>query len=60
MTDEAHEQDGLHRLVEMLVEEVSIVDRAANKHRFLIVKRDDSMDDEKKPGIERDVGRTCH
>ena len=38
--------DGVHRLVEMLVEEVSIVDRAANKHQFLIVKRDDSMNED--------------
>jgi hypothetical protein len=29
----------------MVVEEVSLVDRAANKHRFLIVKRDEAMDD---------------
>lgn len=38
--------DGVHRLVDMVVEEVSLVDRAANKHRFLIVKRDDAMDDD--------------
>jgi uncharacterized coiled-coil protein SlyX len=36
---------GVHRLVDMVVEEVSLVDRAANKHRFLIVKRSQSMDD---------------
>jgi hypothetical protein len=35
----------VHRLVDMVVEEVSLVDRAANLRRFLIVKRDDSMDD---------------
>jgi hypothetical protein len=40
------EGDGVHRLVDMVVEEVSLVDRAANKHRFLIVKRNDAMDDE--------------
>ncbi|MCP3104510.1 hypothetical protein LZ198_37175 [Myxococcus sp. K15C18031901] len=35
----------VHRLVDMVVEEVSLVDRAANKHRFLLVKRDgDTMD----------------
>ena len=39
--------DGVHRLVDMVVEEVSLVDRAANKHRFLIVKRDEAMDDDK-------------
>jgi hypothetical protein len=38
--------DGVHRLVDMIVEEVSLVDRAANKHRFLIVKRDDTMDED--------------
>jgi hypothetical protein len=37
--------DGVYRLVDMVVEEVSLVDRAANLRRFLIVKRDDSMDD---------------
>jgi len=47
MTDEAHGADGVHRLVDMVVEEVSLVDRAANKHRFLLVKRDDAMDDDK-------------
>lgn len=36
---------GVHRLVDMVVEEVSLVDRAANKHRFLVVKRDESMAD---------------
>lgn len=47
MTTEAHKADGVHRLVDMVVEEVSLVDRAANKHRFLIVKRDEAMDDDK-------------
>ena len=37
--------NGVHRLVDMVVEEVSLVDRAANLRRFLIVKRDDSVDD---------------
>jgi len=37
--------EGVHRLIDMVVEEVSLVDRAANNHRFLIVKRDDAMDD---------------
>jgi hypothetical protein len=41
----ANAPDGVHRLVDMVVEEVSLVDRAANLRRFLIVKRDDSMDD---------------
>jgi uncharacterized coiled-coil protein SlyX len=47
MTTEMHKEDAVHRLVDMVVEEVSLVDRAANKHRFLIVKRDDAMDDDK-------------
>lgn len=43
MSDSAAE--GVHRLIDMVVEEVSLVDRAANKHRFLIVKRNEAMDD---------------
>jgi hypothetical protein len=35
----------INRLLDMVVEEVSLVDRAANKHRFLIVKRSDEMDE---------------
>lgn len=45
-TQSHHAKDGVHRLIDMVVEEVSLVDRAANKHRFLIVKRDDAMDDD--------------
>ena len=43
MTELAKEEDEkqLHRLREMLVEEVSVVDRAANKRRFVIVKNQD-------------------
>lgn len=47
MTTETQKADGVHRLIDMVVEEVSLVDRAANKHRFLIVKRDEAMDDDK-------------
>lgn len=47
MTPFSKEQRDVHRLVDMVVEEVSLVDRAANKHCFLIVKRDESMDDDK-------------
>ena len=36
-------QGGVHRLLDMLVEEVSLVDRAANKRRFLVVKREPEM-----------------
>ncbi len=45
-TDPTANGDGVHRLIDMVVEEVSLVDRAANKHRFLLVKRNDAMDDE--------------
>jgi len=37
------QQDDVHRLRDIVVEEVSLVDRAANKRRFLVVKRSDSM-----------------
>jgi hypothetical protein len=35
----------VQRLIDIVVEEVSLVDRAANQHRFLIVKRRDEMPD---------------
>lgn len=35
----------VNRLLDIVVEEVSLVDRAANEHRFLIVKRDTPMAD---------------
>lgn len=44
MTATAENPDGVHRLLDIVVEEVSLVDRAANQHRFLIVKRSDPMD----------------
>lgn len=48
--DEASERaDGVHRLVDMVVEEVSLVDRAANQRRFLLVKRRTKMADEGTP-----------
>lgn len=63
MSTEKGSEPGVHRLVDMVVEEVSLVDRAANKHRFLIVKkakRGDSMADEEtettKPGDEKPAG----
>lgn len=48
MSDEGAErgeggEDTVTRLLDMVVQEVSLVDRAANKHRFLIVKRDEAM-----------------
>lgn len=46
MTSTTQGSASVHRLVDMVVEEVSLVDRAANKHRFLLVKRDgDTMHD---------------
>lgn len=41
---ERSEQD-VNRLLDIVVEEVSLVDRAANKQRFLIVKRSNEMDE---------------
>jgi hypothetical protein len=44
----AHGKGGpeVNRLLDIVVEEVSLVDRAANKHRFLIVKRSNDMADD--------------
>ena len=42
------DEDGVHRLRDIVVEEVSLVDRAANKRRFLVVKRSDDMADDGK------------
>jgi hypothetical protein len=47
MSTENDTDASVHRLVDMVVEEVSLVDRAANKHRFLVVKRREPMADEK-------------
>lgn len=52
----------VYRLIDIVVEEVSLVDRAANKHRFLIVKRDegegvdDDMEDLTQDGDDEDEG----
>lgn len=45
MTENNSTSRDIHRLLDIVVEEVSLVDRAANRHRFLIVKRSDSMDE---------------
>lgn len=45
MAETADAKDDVHRLRDILVEEVSLVDRAANKRRFLVVKRSDAMQD---------------
>jgi chemotaxis protein histidine kinase CheA len=57
----AREDDeaGVHRLRDMVVEEVSLVDRAANKRRFLVVKRSDDMADDAKDGTEVAPGPTA-
>lgn len=39
----AESAESVHRLKDILVEEVSLVDRAANKRRFLLVKREGEM-----------------
>ncbi len=51
--DGEKEASGVHRLRDILVEEVSLVDLPANKRRFLVVKRSEAMADEKKAGAAR-------
>jgi hypothetical protein len=46
---------GVHRLHDIVVEEVSLVDRAANKRRFLVVKRSTEMADNGKPKGRRET-----
>src|SRR5438067_13813753 len=43
------DHSGAHRLRDIVVEEVSLVDRAANKRRFLLVKRSNQMADNGRP-----------
>lgn len=43
LASNAQSQASIHRLLDIVVEEVSLVDRAANEHTFLVVKRDTSM-----------------
>ena len=45
MSERPKAEQGVNRLLDIVVEEVSLVDRAANKHRFLIVKRSNEMDE---------------
>jgi hypothetical protein len=49
---EDDDEPKVHRLRDMVVEEVSLVDRAANKRRFLIVKRSDEMAEDAEVGTE--------
>ena len=46
------EAAGVHRLRDIVVEEVSLVDRAANQRRFLVVKRSAEMADESNASAE--------
>lgn len=53
-TARASEDGGdLHRLRDIVVEEVSLVDRAANKRRFLVVKRSDGMSGQNGDDVEK-------
>ena len=47
----------MHRLRDILVEEVSLVDRAANKRRFLVVKRSGEVPQDGKRGRPRKAGK---
>lgn len=47
------QSDEVHRLRDIVVEEVSLVDRAANKRRFLVVKRSEGMSGENGDGVEK-------
>lgn len=49
----ADNETGVHRLRDIVVEEVSLVDRAANKRRFLVVKRSNAMADPDNPKARR-------
>jgi hypothetical protein len=48
-------KDDVHRLRDIVVEEVSLVDRAANKRRFLVVKRSGEMPDGEDHEMEETV-----
>lgn len=43
MSDAKQDPKQVHRLTDMTVEEVSVVDRAANRRKFLLVKREGDM-----------------
>lgn len=43
--DVSEEDEGVFRLTDMDTKEVSIVDRAANKRKFLVIKRDEGADE---------------
>ena len=48
-TTNPESDDDVHRLIDMVVEEVSLVDRAANQRRFLLVKRSQAVTTENDP-----------
>lgn len=54
MNPSDEQQREIHRLLDIEVQEVSLVDRAANKHRFLIVKRSDDMSETRSPETPED------
>ena len=54
-TGQASDDGDVHRLRDILVEEVSLVDRAANKRRFLVVKRSNEMSDGPSRGEQPDA-----
>jgi hypothetical protein len=45
-------EDETHELTGIVVHEVSVVDRPANRRKFLLVKRDASTDEQKDPGMK--------
>lgn len=53
-TTTAEQKQPTHRLDRMVVQEVSLVDRAANQRRFLVTKKDDSMPN----AVKKDDGTT--
>jgi hypothetical protein len=46
MSTQPESDPAVNRLLDMVVEEVSLVDRAANNRKFLIVKRDHNMNED--------------
>lgn len=45
------EDEGVHRLSDIVVREVSLVDRAANRRRFLVTKREDQVKTRTQKGV---------
>ena len=53
--DDEEDEKEVHRLRDMVVEEVSLVDRAANRRKFLVVKRRTDMSKAKDEGLGPEV-----